>query len=100
MGEDNANDDLCMCATDLIQSKSMQEDMTLKNTLEEKVGKLSSFVEGKSMVQLRREARKRKKVHSEIATAHLPSVDYEDVSCITPATPLGKSEIAVGITIV
>ena len=61
---------------------------------------LSSFVEGKSMSQLKREARKRKNVHLVITTAHLTPVDYEDVSCITPATPLGKSEIAVGITIV
>ena len=59
MGEGNVNDALCMSAIDLIQSKLMQEDTTLKNTLQEKVGELSSFVEGKSMAQLR-EARKRK----------------------------------------
>lgn len=51
---------LCMSDIDLIQSKLIQEDTTLKNTLQKKVGKLSSFVEGKSMAQLRREVRKRK----------------------------------------
>ena len=40
------------------------------------------------MVQLRKEARKRKKVHLVIATAHLSSVEYEDVSFITPTIPL------------
>ena len=54
LGVGNVSNALSMSAIDLIQSKLMQEDTTLKNTLQGKLGELSSFVEGKSIAQLRR----------------------------------------------
>ena len=92
MGEGNSNDDMCMSAVNFIQSKSMQEDATLKNILQKNVGELLSFVEGKSMAQIRREARKREHLYSSIANAHLLSVEYEDVNAVTPATRLVKKD--------
>ena len=61
MGVGSVNNALCINAIDFIQSKLIQEDKTLKNTLQENVGELSIFAEGKIIAQLRREARKRRK---------------------------------------
>ena len=92
MGDNNISNTLCMSAVELLQSKTIQENTILRNSLQKEAGELSFIVQGKSIAQTRKAQRNKKKVDHSIATAHLP-VEYSTVSAVvTPVTPIGQKD--------
>ena len=69
---DNA---MSMASVDILKSTDLNEDYEFQKNLREKIGNLTTVVNNKSVAELRRENREKRKISPHKALAHLPVDD-------------------------
>ena len=74
----NMDDALAITASDLSNSKTISNNIELRNTMQIKTGPLQHSSNGMSAAQLRKQKVNRRKINDNIATAHMPLVQYNN----------------------
>ena len=83
------DDAMAITACDIMKNKKMQEDVKKRLELQRSMGPLTTYVEGKSIAQLRNEKKKRRTISPHKAHCHLPIRNVAE-RIITPSAKKGR----------
>lgn len=83
------DDAMAITACDIMKNKKMQEDVKKRLELQRSMGPLTTYVEGKSIAQLRTEKKRRRMISPHKAHCHLP-IRNEAERIITPSAKKGR----------
>ena len=78
IGENSINNSISMTATDIVEYRLMQEDTSLRNIIQMKVGSIDSYSGSKSTIQLRKDKIKRRQGSPHVLRVHL-QLKYPEV---------------------